>query len=154
MLRNLILKLIPRIIRICETPLVPSWFWVRWFTPLNVSIGRNPGQQVVLMEIQPKAFKEHLFQTAGVILIFFRMISFCIFGICYYKLWWVNFDKLLLKNRDGYTLLLMQNVTFSEYVEIWNFWIDFHCAYWWNIRNENFFYWKYWEWKYKYCSRY
>ncbi len=49
--------------------------------PLNVYTGQNPRQHVVLTEIQPNAYYDYLSQTAGVILTFFGVIYFCIFGI-------------------------------------------------------------------------
>jgi hypothetical protein len=41
--------------------------------------GKNPRQHVVLIEIQPNAYKKHFSYKAGVMLIFFGVISFCIF---------------------------------------------------------------------------
>ncbi len=53
---------------------------------LNVYTGQNTRWHVILIEIQPNAYNKYLSPTAGVILIFFGVISFCIFGICLYKL--------------------------------------------------------------------
>jgi hypothetical protein len=47
--------------------------------PLNVYTGQNPRRPVVLIEIEPNAYKNYLSQTAGVILTFFGVICFCRF---------------------------------------------------------------------------
>ncbi len=48
-------------------------------TPLNVDTGLNPRRHVVFIEIQPNAYSKYLSWTAGVTLIFFWVVSFCIF---------------------------------------------------------------------------
>ncbi len=44
------------------------------FSPLNVDARQNPRRRVVLIEIQPNAYKKNLSKTAGVILIFLGVI--------------------------------------------------------------------------------
>jgi hypothetical protein len=53
---------------------------------LNEDTGQNPRRHIVLVEIQPNAYNKYLSQTAGVILIFLGVISFCKFRFCKTKL--------------------------------------------------------------------
>jgi hypothetical protein len=64
--------------------------------------GQNPRQHVVLVEIQPNAYNKYLSQMAGVILTFFGVIYFCVFGICQYWspifLSWGGGTKVIILN--------------------------------------------------------